>query len=101
MKIRRPIAAAAIDASRTAAAATSLVLPARGWYSGDTRSVRNSMAVFMASALSTIPIARITRHHWVLVMWKYRPEVVTRMVEIRCMRAWICVLKKTLSPLIA
>ncbi len=58
-----PQIAAPKAATKTPAAATSLVLPARGWYSGDTRSVRYSKAVFKASAARTNEIERTRTHH--------------------------------------
>ena len=62
-KISNPTIAAPTAVNNTAAAAASLALPAKTWYSGETKSVRYSKPVFIASAANTELIAKIHKHH--------------------------------------
>jgi len=65
---------------RTALAAASLALPASGWGSGDTRSTRNSIAVFIASATHTHTIANTISAHSAGEMRNIAPAATTRTV---------------------
>src|SRR4051812_7933620 len=67
-------------AIRTAPAATSLALPATGWKVGDAPSVRNSKAVFRASAVHTETIARTTQHHSGVDSRQANPAAITTAV---------------------
>ena len=69
-KIIKPTIADPIAVNNTAAAAVSFVLPANSLYSGDIRFVRCSIDVLNASALKTMAIENITKHHSVVEMEK-------------------------------
>ena len=62
-KIINPTITATKTDSSTAAAATSLVSLAKGWYSGEVKSMSISMAVFKASVINTKPIAKTKAIH--------------------------------------
>lgn len=89
---------APIAATRTAPAATSLALAARGCGAGDARSTRNSMEVFRASVTHTQIIASPIRHHSVDDIRNRNPAAIARIVAMAWMRALCCVLTNIARP---
>ena len=58
-----PMEAEAIAATKAADAAMSFTFPAMSLYSGETKSTRYSRAVLSSSAIQTMAIERIMKHH--------------------------------------
>lgn len=86
----RPIITAPMAAMRTAPAATSLAFPARGLNSGEATSVRNSTAVFRASAVHTAIAARVIQHHSPAFKCNSTPASTTIRVAAACTHALCC-----------
>ena len=84
MKIINPIAAAAMAASKTPAAARSLIMPACVSCPGDILSTSFSMAEFMASAVKTSPIHRIISIHSFMDILMTNPNMIVRMAINKC-----------------
>jgi len=82
---------------RTAPAATSFAFPATGWKVGDATSVRNSNAVFRASAVHTAIIARTSQHQSAADTPSPRPRAITRTVAAACSQALCC--DRTMTPI--
>jgi len=72
-----PAIAEQIAETNTAAAAKSLVFLASSWYSGETRFVKDSMAVFTNSQTNTDPIHNVQIIHSKGVMENIKPATVT------------------------
>ena len=64
-------------ANKTAPAARSFIFPASSLYSGETKSTRNSMAVFSISVIITTAIAKTINTHSVLEIPKNNPAAIT------------------------
>ncbi len=83
----------------TAAAAISFVFLAKGWYSGETKSTRYSMAVFNASVIQTKAMATTSINQLKTEIWKKNPAASTATVANKCSQVLCSVLNNILMPL--
>ena len=75
--------AAAIAVTSTAPAATSFARAAKGWISGEARSVSASIAVLKPSAVQTAALAATIQHHSIRERWNAAPATSTSTVAAR------------------
>ena len=72
--------AAVMDEIKTAPAAISFVNPAFGLGSGETRSVRTSMAELKISAVKTKPMQNIIINHSTVFILRKSPNPITKTI---------------------
>lgn len=82
MKIKLPMTTDPIEATKTAAAATSLAIFAFSWICGLTRSTIASIEVFMSSRIRTKVIMIAISNHSVTDIFSVIPRIVARIAKI-------------------
>lgn len=97
-KTINPISAAAQAQINTAPAPMSFAFPALSLYPGETRSVRNSMAVLNNSAANTMAMATISHIHSETVSRRIIASDSTITVATVCIRAFLCVFSMNPIP---